>query len=352
MAFERKVTAMNQQKNIRRAALILAGGRSSRMGWDKPNLPFRGKTLLERCVDFWRQNGMDAVFVAAGQPDHQIILPEEAVPVYDRYSARGPLGGLHAAFSGTDAEFLWVCGVDMPFLTPEVILPEPEGDALVYRRNGRAEPLLGVYRRTALPVMEQMLTRGEGKLGLLLEQIDTRYIELPAQLDQAVSNVNTPEDYWRAKAGMPPMVGIAAWSGTGKTTFLTALIPELTKLGLTVAAVKHTHHIPGPETLEKDSFRLRQAGAKDVLLVYGDTLTLELCPSRLPPVDLILVEGFKGSDLPQIELYRQEVAQSLISREENRMLVMTDTPLDIPQRQLSLENATECAKLLKEIFKL
>ena len=342
---------MSTQTPARRAALILAGGRSSRMGRDKVNLRFRGETLLERAVRFWRESGrVDAVYVAVGQPDHIPLLPEGAIPVTDLVQARGPMGGLHAAFRTTGAELLWVCGVDMPFLTADAILPEPEGDALVYRHHGRREPLLGVYRRTVLPVMEEMLSAGEGKLGLLLDRVSTRYVDASPALEGVFRNVNTPEEYWRAKAGSPPMVGIAAWSGTGKTTFLETLLPALRRLGLRAAVVKHTHHDPQPETPEKDSFRLRRAGAEDVLLLVRDEVSLEESRSRLPACDLILVEGFKHADLPRVELHRAALARPLVVPDADRVALMTDETLDVPGIQLSLSDAEGCAELLRRIF--
>lgn len=346
-------SAMDYRSNTRRAALILAGGRSSRMGRDKVTLSFGGETLLARAVRFWRESGrVDAVYVAVGRADHIPQLPEGAIPVADLVESRGPLGGLHAAFQATDAEFLWVCGVDMPFLTPEAILPEPKGDAIVYRRQGRPEPLLGVYRRSVLPVIEEMLAGNIGKLRVLLDRVGTEYVDAPPELEPVFRNVNTPEEFWRAKAGAPPMVGLAAWSGTGKTTFLERLIPELTRRGVRVAVVKHTHHIPGPETPDKDSHRLRRAGAAQVLLLCRDEMPLEESRRHLPEVDLILVEGFKHSDLPKLELHRKAVDKPLITPPENRVAVLTDEPLAIEGIQLGLEDADKCAELLCSIFQL
>lgn len=337
----------------RRAALILAGGRSSRMGRDKVNLRLQGETLLERAVRFWRESGrVDAVYVAVGGTDHIPILPEGSIPVPDLVEGRGPIGGLHAAFRTTEAELLWVSGVDMPFLTGDAILPEPKGDALVCRHNGRPEPLLGVYRRTVLPVIEEMLASGEGKLRLLLERVDAAYADVPPELEPVFRNVNTPEEYWRAKAGTPPMVGVSAWSGTGKTTFLEGLIPALSRRGIRTGVIKHTHHDPQPETPEKDTARLRRAGADRVLLIVREEMTLGEGRQHLSGCDLILVEGFKYADLPRIELYRGALPHPLIVPVEDRILLMTDEPLDVPGTQLPLPDGEGCAQALQNLFGL
>ena len=344
---------MSSQSPPRRAALILAGGRSSRMGRDKVNLRLHGETLLERAVRFWRESGrVDAVYVAVGRADHIPTLPEGAIPVVDLVDARGPIGGLHAAFHTTGAELLWISGVDMPFLTADAILPEPEGDALIYRHNGRPEPLLGVYRRTVLPVMEEMLSAGEGKLRVLLDRVDTHYVDATPELEGVFRNVNTPKEYWRVKAGTPPMVGITAWSGTGKTTFLEQLIPALNRRGIRTGVIKHTHHDPQPETPEKDTYRLRQAGAAHVLLIVREEFSLEEGRKKLPDCDLILVEGFKYADLPRIELYRGALPHPLIVPHEDRILLMTDEPMDIPGVQRPRSDAEGCAQVLQALFDL
>ena len=70
---------------------------------------------------------------------------------------------------------LCVSAVDMPNLTAEAVLPVPKGDAAVYRLNGRREPLFGVYRRSVLPAAQKLLAEGKGKMGLLLDAVQTEY---------------------------------------------------------------------------------------------------------------------------------------------------------------------------------
>ena len=110
--------------------------------------------------------------------------------------------------------------------------------------------------------------------------------------------------------------GFAGWSGSGKTTLIERLIPRLVARGLTVSLVKHAHHEFDIDQPGKDSFRHRAAGCTEVLvtssrrwalmhelrgepeLALGDALT------RLSPCDLVLVEGFKASRLPKLEVHQ------------------------------------------------
>lgn len=112
--------------------------------------------------------------------------------------------------------------------------------------------------------------------------------------------------------------GISGSSGSGKTTLLDQLIPRFVAAGYRVAGVKHTHHRFDPDTPGKDSWRMREAGCANVVLVGERHLTLmrhypETTPSPeladalavLPPeTDLVLVEGYKRSDFPKIEVFR------------------------------------------------
>ncbi len=113
---------------------------------------------------------------------------------------------------------------------------------------------------------------------------------------------------------MIPAVAFIGRSGSGKTTFLEMLIPVLTGRGYRVGAVKHAHHVVEIDRPGKDSFRLGEAGASEVVLSAqrqlavirrtSERLSLETVLGYFREVDLILVEGFKDSELPQVEIYR------------------------------------------------
>lgn len=118
--------------------------------------------------------------------------------------------------------------------------------------------------------------------------------------------------------------GIAGHSGMGKTTLLEQLIPELRARGLVVSLIKHSHKAIEIDRPGKDSYRLRQAGCQEVLLLGQDRWALmhELrgAPepdlpyllSRLQHCDLVLVEGFKGGDFPKLEVWRASQNQPLL----------------------------------------
>ncbi len=142
-----------------------------------------------------------------------------------------------------------------------------------------------------------------------------------------------------------PILGFAAASGTGKTTLLTQLIPLLKAQGLRIGLIKHSHHNIQIDQPGKDSYRLREAGASPVMLVSSHrraiitefedikepVLDEQLLAFDQSHLDLMLVEGFKQSRFPKIELHRQALTSPLrYSSDPDIVAVASDVPLDLP----------------------
>lgn len=139
-----------------------------------------------------------------------------------------------------------------------------------------------------------------------------------------------------------PIVGIAAYSGSGKTTLLTRLIPLFNSAGIRVGVVKHAHHRFDIDQPGKDSHRLREAGAGQILLGSRHRLALlmeqqqqrpEPCLNELlamldqSRLDLILVEGFKHETFPKLELNRPVTGKPLMFPDDPSIIALiTDVP--------------------------
>jgi len=153
--------------------------------------------------------------------------------------------------------------------------------------------------------------------------------------------------------------GLAGWSGSGKTTLLAALIPELVARGVSVSTVKHAHHEFDIDKPGKDSWVHRQAGAREVMVAstrrwalmheLRDTLepSLDELISRMSPVDLLLVEGFKFHPHPKIEVHRPAVGKPFLHPDDPRIVaVASDEPLSAPLPLLPLDEPAVIANFI------
>lgn len=134
--------------------------------------------------------------------------------------------------------------------------------------------------------------------------------------------------------------GFAGWSGSGKTTLIVRLIPELIRRGLSVSTLKHAHHRFDIDRPGKDSYEHRMAGAVEVVIGSSHRWalmhenrgepepTVEELLSRMSPVDLVLIEGFKRHAHPKIEVWRgSEDGRPLWLDDPDVLAVATDRPL-------------------------
>ncbi|WP_242458068.1 molybdopterin-guanine dinucleotide biosynthesis protein B [Halomonas sp. YLGW01] len=152
-----------------------------------------------------------------------------------------------------------------------------------------------------------------------------------------------------------PLLCLAAWSGTGKTTLLEALLPRLAERGIRAAVIKHAHHRFDVDQPGKDSYRLREAGAAPMLIASRSRTVLMMnTPEQDEPdlaalieqvrplePDLVLVEGFKAWPLPKLELHRPDLGKPLRAFEDPWIIaVASSAALELPQgvEALSLDD--------------
>jgi molybdopterin-guanine dinucleotide biosynthesis protein B len=135
-----------------------------------------------------------------------------------------------------------------------------------------------------------------------------------------------------------PVIGISGYKNAGKTTLTERLIAELTARGLSVSSVKHAHHSVDIDEPGRDTHRHREAGAYEVALATSSRFAimhelrgapepqLNEILSRLAPVDLIIVEGFKSEPIPKIEVRREGAARALATDIPGIIAIASDAP--------------------------
>jgi len=182
-------------------AVLLAGGKSRRMGRDKLMLPQDGSTVLATAVRRFSEK-FDRVLLSVDRPDRYPDLPAEHVA--DIYAGCGPLAGLHAALAAAEGEGVFLAAADLPFSDPETALKMialcGEHEICVTRDAcGRFEPLFGYYGPTVLAKAERILASGGRAMTELFDAADTLVLTAEAlglaPGGRMLANMNRPEDY-------------------------------------------------------------------------------------------------------------------------------------------------------------
>ena len=167
-----------------------------------------------------------------------------------------------------------------------------------------------------------------------------------------------------------PLLGFCAFSGTGKTTLLTKLIPILNAQGIRLSVIKHAHHDFDIDHEEKDSYKLRHAGATQMLISSSRrwalmreldknenefTLAQLIAEIDHECTDLILVEGFKKESIPKIELHRPSLGHPLMCKEDSNVIaVAVDESCKTPEQLICLDinQPEEIAQFITKHFNL
>lgn len=290
--------------------VIMAGGKSSRMGCDKAFLPWGAMNLFERllrefsvfgriCVtaasdgripgflksigyivstkdgnkeDFLLQEDLSfcktASFGAWGMLAGIKNLPAEVTVLYDETSDRGPIEGLRRAAENIDGWFMAIA-VDMPFVDCEFAdylrqFACGSFDAVVPLSKDRENPLCALYRSEGIrEIARQKAADGIGKIRLLLESVRTKYADLKLSKfsGRVLLNANTPEDFENIKGPVPACIAVSGYKNSGKTTLAAELIKKFSALGFAVGAVKHDGHDYEMDRKGTDTHEFTDAGA-------------------------------------------------------------------------------------------
>jgi molybdopterin-guanine dinucleotide biosynthesis adapter protein len=162
---------------------------------------------------------------------------------------------------------------------------------------------------------------------------------------------------------IPMLLIVGSKSGSGKTTIVEKLIPELKKRKLRIGTIKHHHadfemDIPG-----KDSWRHKKAGAEKTVISSPNRIGIvmdvehdhspEELAHFLTGVDFIIVEGFKGENLPKVEIFRKGVHESpMLLQDKNLIAMVTDSDIDLAVPRFGLDDAAGLAEFIISYFKI
>lgn len=177
-------------------AVILAGGRSRRMGQDKATIEIAGETLFARTLATMRRL-FSRVLIAGNRPD----LVRADVPCVPDIYPGSALGGIHGGLSAAPTDWIFVAPCDLAFPDPDlvrIILGHKEGhDIVVIKTPDGLEPVFALYHKNCLAAMEKMLEQGNYRIYDFYDQVRVCYLDaeiLPVSWKIALLNLNTPED--------------------------------------------------------------------------------------------------------------------------------------------------------------
>jgi molybdenum cofactor guanylyltransferase len=193
---------------MKSGAIILSGGKSSRMGTNKALLPFNEKTIIERIKDEL-YSVFDGLTLVTNDPESYEFLTIKTVP--DEYPGKGPLAGLHAGLIASDYEENILIACDMPFVSAELaeILVKnlKHYDAVIPVINGKQHPLFAAYQKKIIPEIETCLKEDRLRMVHLHEKLNVCFLEekdlqiyCHSNLERVFYNMNHPNEYEHAKA--------------------------------------------------------------------------------------------------------------------------------------------------------
>lgn len=332
--------------------VILAGGQGRRMGGqDKGLMELNGRPLVEYLLDSLRlQTGQ--ILINANR-NHDRYQQYEVPVVEDQVgNYQGPLAGFSTAMQHANTDWIMTVPCDAPVIAADMAqrlmdAVQRDGADLAVAHDGqRLQPVHALIPLHLLESLQAFMAKGGRKIDIWYAQHKMALADFSDVADM-FRNINTPEQKLAMEKSpdTPPIVGICAYSGTGKTTLLAQLIPLLKQEGLRLTVIKHGHHNLELDKPGKDSFRFREAGADQVILAASTRVAvMQECHTQKEPslqetlkfvntdcADLILVEGFKHEDYPKIEAYRPSLNKPLLFPDDHSVIaIATDGELDLP----------------------
>jgi len=188
-------------------SIILAGGKSSRLGRYKPSESLRGKSLIEHVIGRLKQIS-DQILIVTSEEQSTLLKPYQATVINDLYPGKGPLGGIYTGLIASESPYSLVVGCDMPFINIDLIRYMTsliqKFDAVVPRLEmDKIEPLHSIYSRRCTDIIQKQLEHRHLKISQTLDKLCVRYVEREECINfdsQLLSffNINSPSDFTRA----------------------------------------------------------------------------------------------------------------------------------------------------------
>jgi molybdopterin-guanine dinucleotide biosynthesis protein A len=175
--------------------IILAGGKSSRMGQDKGFLKLKGETFMSYIIEALKPIVGDIIIVN-NNLDYDVFKLKRVADVMED---SGPLAGLYAGLLHSETENNFVLSCDVPLVTTSVLKKlieefTPEAEVIQFESQGKTMPLVAMYKRHCIHPILKLLQTGERRLQFAVDQLEVKTIQLDPELGKTVRNINTIEE--------------------------------------------------------------------------------------------------------------------------------------------------------------
>ncbi|TJY34652.1 molybdenum cofactor guanylyltransferase [Pontimicrobium aquaticum] len=185
---------MIHKKSI--TGIILAGGKSSRMGTDKGTLLLNEKTFIQHIIDAMNPL-VNHIVIVSDNPNHDDFEIER---IEDVIKDAGPLAGLYSGLQQSKTDYNLVVSCDVPLITTKILKQIIENykeglDVIQLESNQKTMPLIALYNKTCKQTIKQLLDKGERRVRFAVSQLKTKTIMLDDNLSSALININTKEEF-------------------------------------------------------------------------------------------------------------------------------------------------------------
>ncbi len=291
-------------------AVILVGGESSRMGVNKYQLPYQGKTFIDHITtSFAKLNPCYSV--------HQLLADlDMEQQIIDQTKRIGPLGGIYSSLIASQNEYTFICSCDLPKVSEELVMYmlgqcSLHQTTIIASVDGKVIPTFAIYHHSVQKQIAQAIQDGDFKLMNLLKKINHHVVEIPSSFANQLININNPTDY-RQLLG-PYIFAVSGFKNSGKTTLINQLISKFKDDQLRVACLKHDGHDfeidPSTDTgkfiQSKADYTTIYSATKSQTTSLGE-LNIDKWLAKLVSIDIVIIEGMKASTYPKIVINNGE----------------------------------------------
>lgn len=346
--------------------LIIAGGKSFRLGQDKRFLTVGNRQMLEIILEKATKINFKQIFLCVEENLSEITSLAQkfgANVIIDQIKDAGAMSGIANGLKNSKSDWNLAISADMPFFDFETLNPLVNGDfsdiqAKIPLVDGKFQPLAAFYNKNLANFFLNELSNGQRKIFNAVKKFPHAITEIPAS--ESFFNVNTPADLRLARgraenlARKTPIIAVVApSSGTGKTFFIEKLIKILSAQNISVGVIKSDSHGFNLDVEGKDSQKFQNAGAKSVAVVAPNQFFmiqtakssnfLEIAEKM--SADLILTESRTHETFPAISLWRDK--GEVIKNEKIAAIFSSRPQISSDIYQFDLNDYVSAEKIIK-----